>query len=88
MKVIWAPGALADYEDWRAQEPKIADKIDRLIDAIKSTPFRGIGKPEPLKNDMADCWSRRISKEHRLVYRIAGKHAEQRLEILQCRFHY
>jgi toxin YoeB len=89
MKVVWAPGALADYRKWQVQDPKMADKINRLIADIKSSPFSGIGKPEPLKKDMAGLWSRRIDKEHRLVYRVAGKKGlEQRLEILQCRFHY
>jgi toxin YoeB len=89
MNVIWARGALADYRGWEAREPKMADKIVRLIADIKRSPFSGIGKPEPLKQDMAGLWSRRIDKEHRLVYRISGKKGpEQRLEILQCRFHY
>jgi toxin YoeB len=88
VKVVWAPGALASYRDWQAQDPKVAQKIERLIADIKRSPFSGIGKPEPLKQDMAGLWSRRINKEHRLVYRIMGKGADQRLEILQCRFHY
>ena len=89
MKVVWAPGALADYRWWRAEDPKTADKIDRLIEDIKRSAFAGIGKPEPLKQDMAGLWSRRIDKEHRFVYRKVGKRGkDQRLEILQCRFHY
>ena len=88
MKVIWAPDALDDYRAWQAQNPKIAEKIARLIVEIKRNPFSGIGKPEPLKRDMAGLWSRRIDKEHRLVYRISGKGVDKRLEVLQCRFHY
>jgi toxin YoeB len=89
MKVIWAPDAIADYRDWQSRDPKVADKIGRLVADIKRSAFTGIGKPEPLKRDMVGLWSRRIDKEHRLVYRIAGKRgADQRLEILQCRFHY
>ena len=89
MRVIWASGALADYRNWRTQKPRIADKIDRLVADIKRTPFSGIGKPEPLKQNMASLWSRRITEEHRLVYRVMGKRGEERrLEILQCRFHY
>jgi toxin YoeB len=88
MKVVWAPDALSDYRMWRTQEPKMADKIDRLIADIKRSPFSGIGKPEPLRQNMTGLWSRRITEEHRLVYRVEGKRNEQRLEILQCRFHY
>jgi toxin YoeB len=89
MRVVWAPGALADYRRWQARDSRTADKINRLIADIKRSPFAGIGKPEPLKQDMAGLWSRRIDKEHRLVYRIAGKKgSDQSLEILQCRFHY
>lgn len=89
MKVIWAPDALSSYRDWEVSDPKMAEKIVRLISDIKRNPFAGIGKPEPLKQDMAGLWSRRINKEHRLVYRITGKKgSDQRLEILQCRYHY
>jgi toxin YoeB len=89
MKIIWAAGALADYRRWQAQNPRAADKINRLIADIKRTPFSGIGKPEPLKQNMAGLWSRRITEEHRLVYRVTGKRGEERrLEIFQCRFHY
>ena len=52
------------------------------------SPFRGIGKPEPLRDNLTGCWSRRIDNEHRLVYRVAGKGDGQVLEIAQCRFHY
>jgi toxin YoeB len=88
MKVIWAPGALDDYRNWQTGNPKTAKKIERLIAETKRNPFSGIGKPEPLKQDMAGLWSRRIDKEHRLVYGISGKGADKRLEIVQCRFHY
>lgn len=89
MKVIWAPDALADYRKWQRQELKIAQKIERLIADIKRDPFTGIGKPEALRQNMAGLWSRRIiTGEHRLVYRISGARNEQRVEILQCRFHY
>jgi toxin YoeB len=89
MKVVWAPNALADYRRWQAQNPKMSGKIDRLLADIKRSPFSGLGKPEPLKREMSGLWSRRIDKEHRLVYRISGKERSDRhLEILQCRFHY
>lgn len=89
MKVIWAPGAFADYRKWQAQDPRVAQKIDRLIQDIKRSPFFGIGKPEALRENMAGLWSRRITEEHRLVYRLTGgRGKDQRLEILQCRYHY
>lgn len=69
---------------WQAYNPKIAARIDALIANIKATPFTGIGKPEPLKHELAGWWSRRITGEHRLVYRIQG----DTLQIAQCRQHY
>lgn len=88
MKVFWAPDALADYRKWQTQEPRIAAKIEQLIADIKRNPFTGIGKPEALRQNMTGLWSRRITEEHRLVYRVSGARQDRRLEILQCRFHY
>ena len=88
MKVLWAPDALADYRKWQQEEPRIAEKIERLLGDIKRSSFSGIGKPEPLRQNMTGLWSRRITEEHRLVYRISGSRNGRRLEILQCRFHY
>jgi toxin YoeB len=77
-----------DYRHWQATDPKMLARLDALIaDTIRS-PFRGLGKPEPLRETWAGWWSRRIDGEHRLVYRLAGKGEEQVLEIAQCRFHY
>ena len=59
-----------------------------MIKEAKRTPFQGIGKPEPLKGDLKGWWSRRITGDHRLVYRVAGKDDDQRLEIAACRYHY
>lgn len=88
MKVVWSPAALADYRAWQRSKPEVAHKIVVLIDAIERDPFRGLGKPEPLKGNWAGWWSRRITGEHRLVYRVAGKGEEQAIEIAQCRLHY
>lgn len=63
-------------------------RILDLLEDCRRSPFRGIGKPEPLREKWSGWWSRRIDSEHRLVYRCVGKGAEQRLEIAQCRFHY
>ena len=63
-------------------------RVNGLIAEARRRPFQGIGKPEPLKGNLKGWWSRRITGEHRLVYRVAGQGAEQALEILQCRWHY
>ena len=69
---------------WRKRDLSIAQRIETLIEDVKRTPFRGLGKPEPLRHDLAGFWSRRITKEHRLVYRFeVGV-----IYIAQCRFHY
>ena len=73
-----------DYIYWKETDKKISKKIDKLIKEIERTPFSGIGKPEPLKHDLAGCWSRRIDGEHRLVYEIE----DNVIYIHQCRYHY
>lgn len=88
MKVVFASTAWADYLHWQATAPEVARRINELIEAARRTPFSGIGKPEPLKGSLSGFWSRRITQEHRLVYRVAGKAEEQRMEIAACRFHY
>ncbi len=88
MNVLWRPHAWDVYLGWQREDRGIFDRINALIADVRRSPFKGIGHPEPLRNELAGWWSRRISKEHRLVYRIVGKGADQRLEILQCRFHY
>lgn len=84
MRVVWAPGAWQDYLYWARTDVRVRDKINRLIDDITEHPFKGLGKPEPLKRNLSGFSSRRITREHRLVYRIeAGV-----LQIAQCRLHY
>ena len=88
MKIAWASEAWADYLHWQQHEPRIHERINALIASIRETPFKGIGKAEPLKHDLSGWWSRRITGEHRLIYRVTGKGNEKRLEILSCRYHY
>ena len=88
MKVLWTPAGWDDYLYWQAVDHKILLRINELIKDMRRTPFSGIGKPEPLRNEAAGWWSRRITQEHRLVYRVSGKGDEQTLEIAACRFHY
>lgn len=87
MKLRWSPQAWESYEYWHKTDKKIASRINKLIENIKQTPFRGIGKPEPLKLNLSGKWSRRITEEHRLVYEVVGKEVKI-LYIIQCQYHY
>lgn len=88
MKVIFAGRAWEDYLYWQAHDPKAVDRINALIAECRRHPFSGIGKPEPLKGNLSGLWSRRITGEHRLIYRVAGAGDDQALQIVQCRYHY
>ena len=74
----WTAGAADDYRWFHERDRKVAQRIDQLIEDIKRRPFAGIGKPEPLRGSLAGWWSRRITGEHRLVYRVVGKGAADR----------
>lgn len=82
--ITFAPEAFEQFNDWAAQDKKIHRKVITLINDILRQPFTGIGKPEPLKHELSGYWSRRITDEHRLVYKVT----ETELIILSCRFHY
>jgi toxin YoeB len=86
MRLLWSDEAWEDYVYWQQNDPKVLQSINDLIRDIRGDPFRGLGKPEPLKHSLAGWWSRRITREHRLVYRVSGRNAEL-LEIAQCRYH-
>jgi toxin YoeB len=88
VKILWAVDAWDDYLAWQEQSRTTTDKINELIANIRRTPFSGLGKPEPLRGSLSGWWSRRIRGEHRLVYRVTGAASEQRMEIVQCRYHY
>jgi toxin YoeB len=88
MKLLWTEDAWEDYVLWQKSDPKILQAINDLIRDARRDPFRGLGKPEPLKHALAGWWSRRITGEHRLVYRVYGKGPNQVIEIIQCRYHY
>jgi toxin YoeB len=78
-----------DYQYWLENDPAMLARINALVRDAYRSPFSGIGKPEPLKRQLSGWWSRRISGEHRLVYRVEGKAGvDQRLEITMCRNHY
>jgi len=78
-----------DFNYWLDNDLEITKKIKELIKSIQQNPFKGLGKPEPLKHGLKGYWSRRITGEHRLVYKISGtKGVDQKCVIIQCRFHY
>ena len=76
--------AWTDYLYWQQSDKQILKRINALVKDIQREPFEGIGKPEPLKYNLTGYWSRRITEEHRLVYKVAGDH----VTIIQCRYHY
>jgi len=80
----FADDAWDDYLYWQQSDKKILKKINRLIKEIQRDPFEGIGEPEPLKYNWSGYWSRRITIEHRLVYKVE----DDNLMIAQCRYHY
>ena len=84
MKLIWSEKSWDEYLSWQSTDKKILKKINSLLKDIKREPFEGIGKPEPLKYELAGCWSRRISDEHRLVYMVD----DTSISIVSCRYHY
>ena len=84
MKILFAENAWEDYLYWQQTDKKILKRINLLIGDIQQEPFKGIGKPEPLKFNWSGYWSRRINKEHRLVYKVQ----DDTISIAQCRYHY
>lgn len=84
MKLVFSEQAWADYLYWQTQDKKTLERINTLIKECSRTPFEGVGKPEPLRGDLRGWWSRRIDREHCLVYRVENG----ALLIAQCRYHY
>ena len=84
MKKVFHQNAWEDYLYWLQQDKKIIKRINLLIKDIERTPFEGIGKPEALKHNLSGWWSRRITDEHRIVYRVQG----DELHIAALRYHY
>jgi toxin YoeB len=83
-KLSWTDEAWADYIYWQTQDKKTLKRINKLLEATKREPFQGIGKPEPLKENLAGFWSRRIDETNRLIYIVDNNH----LTIISCRYHY
>jgi toxin YoeB len=85
MEIIFSPDALEQLQYWKKSgNKKVIEKISNLIENIQRTPYEGIGKPEPLKHNWSGYWSRRITGDHRLVYKVEN----ETILIAQLRFHY
>ncbi|MEA3391619.1 MAG: Txe/YoeB family addiction module toxin [Candidatus Marinimicrobia bacterium] len=84
MKIVLSEKAWEDYLYWQNADNRIFKKINKLIKNILRTPYKGLGKPEPLRHDLSGCWSRRINQAHRLVYKVKA----EELMIFACRHHY
>jgi toxin YoeB len=82
--VDFLPEFRADLVNWIRTDRKLAFRTLQLVEAVYSDPFTGLGKPEPLKHELAGCWSRRITQEHRLIYRVTP----DRIYFLQARYYY
>jgi toxin YoeB len=88
MMIVFRGAAWRDYVDWQRANAKVLERINALITECARDPFRGTGRPEPLRQNLTGWWSRRITGEHRLVYRVRGSGDAQALEVLSCRYHY
>lgn len=82
--IKFSANAWNDYLYWQAKNMKMANKIAEIINDIRRNPFTGIGQPEPLKHQLSGYWARRITQEHRLVYKVD----DSVIAIAQCRYHY
>ena len=83
-EVLFHQQALDDFNRWQREKPSVYERIRRLIKDTTEHHFEGIGKPEPLRHELAGHWSRRITEEHRLVYKVT----DQAIIIASCRYHY
>ncbi|MFP1633155.1 Txe/YoeB family addiction module toxin [Zhengella sp. ZM62] len=88
MRIQFDPLGWDDFYHWIESDPKTLARLREIIRDTRRNPFSGIGKPEPLKGEWQGFWSRRITREHRLVYRVTGPGDTQILQIAMCRYHY
>jgi toxin YoeB len=84
VRIVFSKNSWEDYTSWLKEDKNMLKKINELIKDIQRNPFEGKGKPEPLKYDLSGLWSRRIDREHRLVYQIK----EKEILIYSCRYHF
>jgi toxin YoeB len=83
-KLLFTPVAFDQYNQWQQENKQVFNKLKKLLIETAKTPFEGTGKPEPLKHDYAGCWSRRLTDEHRLIYKVETEW----IEIIACKYHY
>lgn len=83
-RIAFLPAAFDDFGRWATEDRKVHARIVQIIKAVERDPFTGPGKPEPLKHNLAGLWSRRITDEHRLVYKVT----DEEIIVVSCRFHY
>ena len=88
MKLVFSKDAWADYLYWQEHDRQGLIRLNEIIRDVLRSPLQGIGKPEPLVGNFKGWWSRRITREHRLIYRVRGKDEDQSIEIAACRLHY
>ena len=88
MRIIFSDNAWDDYQYWVSNDGNTLARLNALIEQCRRDPFKGTGKPEPLKGDLQGWWSRRITTADRLVYRVEGKVNNPSLGIAQCRLRY
>lgn len=86
MKILFTEGGWNDYLSWQVDDRRLLKRINQLIDDIRRNGHEGIGKPEPLRHELAGAWSRRINQEHRLVY-VLDEQADT-VCVISCRYHY
>jgi toxin YoeB len=84
LNIMWTAEAWDDYVYWQGQDKKTLRRINQLIKDVQRSPFEGIGKPEPLKENLTGFWSRRIDETNRLIYEVDGT----QINIISCRYHY
>ena len=84
MEIVFSKNVWEDYTDWQSEDKKVVKKINELIREIQRTPYEGTGKPEALRYELAGLWSRRITLEHRLVYKVV----DDKVFVLACKYHY
>ncbi|HDY84215.1 hypothetical protein LCGC14_0581430 [marine sediment metagenome] len=82
--LAWTDDSWADYLYWQGQDKKTLKRINKLITDTKRSPFEGIGKPEPLRENLSGFWSRRVDESNRLVYAVSDSH----ITVISCRYHY
>jgi toxin YoeB len=83
-KITFTPDAFREYNEWIEEDFEIVNKIIFLLRDIQNDPFKGLGKPEPIRGDFSGYWSRRITLNHRLIYKVS----KENIEIIKCRDHY